>query len=358
VTAPSGRRPPPPNRQGGSWLTVLLALLLITLLMAAGVALFARYQLSPVKNQSTPTEFEVMPGWGASRTARELEAQGLIRNARIFTLWLRFQDLDRSIGEGLFDLDPAMSTQELAASLARGGRPRTVRVVIPEGFRARDIATRLAEAGLGSREAFLEIIDAPGELRPPYLPTDAGLEGYLFPASYDVPVKSTPEEIIGQLLRRFEQEITATTTAAVQARNLSVQAWVTLASIIQAEAGNEEEMPIIAGVFLNRLELGMPLQSDPTVAYGLGKDLPELSAVAGDFERDHPWNTYTRPGLPKGPIDNPGAHALQAVLEPNRRNDRGEDYLYFLHGLDDGQPVFRPNVSLEGHNEDVRRYLR
>jgi UPF0755 protein len=102
--------------------------------------------------------------------------------------------------------------------------------------------------------------------------------------------------------------------AELERLGLDLHAWVTLASMVQAEAGDDGEMGIIAGVFLNRLEIGMPLQSDPTVAYGLGKDLPELDFPAGDFEVDHPWNTYTRGGLPVGPIGNPGAAALAAVL--------------------------------------------
>ena len=134
--------------------------------------------------------------------------------------------------------------------------------------------------------------------------------------------------------------------------------WVTLASIVQSEAASHEEMPIIAGVFLNRLDDGMLLQSDPTVAYGLGKAMPELSALAGDLRRDTPWNTYTRPGLPATPISNPGSHALQAVLEPERLNEAGVPWLYFLHGTDGGIPVFRPNTNLAAHERDVVVFLR
>jgi UPF0755 protein len=127
---------------------------------------------------------------------------------------------------------------------------------------------------------------------------------------------------------------------------------------VQAEAANTSEMPIITGVFLNRLDDGMLLQSDPTVAYGLGKDLPELDVNAGDFQQENVWNTYTRPGLPETPINNPGREALQAVFEPVRENEEGEKYFYFLHGTDEGQPIFRPNLTLEDHERDVELYLR
>ena len=137
---------------------------------------------------------------------------------------------------------------------------------------------------------------------------------------------------------------------------LSLHEWVILASIVQAEAGNDEEMPIIAGVFFNRLEQGMRLQSDPTVAYGLNKAMTELDASAGDFTEiaDHPWNTYTRTGLPKGPISNPGSAALQAVLNPKRQNEAGKDYFYFLHSRDGD---FYPNINHADHQRDARLYL-
>ena len=125
--------------------------------------------------------------------------------------------------------------------------------------------------------------------------------------------------------------------------------------MVQAEAGGDDEMAIIAGVFLNRLDLGMGLQSDPTVAYGLGKSLPELDFPAGDFDVDHAWNTYTRTGLPTGPIGNPGAAALAAVLAPQRRDDEGRAWLYFLHGRDGG---FHPNLDYASHLLDVARHLR
>ncbi len=337
----------------------LLLLLLAGILTAAATILIIWNQLTPVSaGLSTTTEFEVLPGWDANRTAAALSEAGLIRNARLFSLYLRLRDLDTRIGEGLYDLDPAMSAAEIAAALVAGGRPRTTRVVLPEGLRASEVAARLAAAGLGELTDFLARIAEPNELRPPYLPPDSGLEGFLFPASYDIPTASTPDEILNRLIERFAQVISSDVTEALSASGLTVHDWVTLGSIVQAEAGSTDEMPVIAGVFLNRLEIGMALQSDPTVAYGLNKGLPELDASAGDFEQDHPWNTYTRGGLPAGPIGNPGAEALMAVLAPQRENPDGHPYLYFMHGFDGGEPIFRPNTSLTDHNRDIGRYLR
>jgi UPF0755 protein len=331
---------------------------LATVLERTGLLRFyMRQQLAPVNPAtSTPVEFEVIPGWGATQVANALEQAGIIRNARMFTFYLRGQKLDRNIGEGLYDLSPAMSSADIASILNKGGRPRSVRVVIPEGFRMKDIARTLANAKVADEQTLLELFQKSNGAT--FIDDTRPLEGYLFPASYDIPVKSTPEEVVQFFLNRFEQELTPEVEATLKERGWTVQGWVTLASIVQSEAANATEMPIIAGVFINRLEEGMPLQSDPTVAYGLGKNLPELDRSAGDFEATNDWNTYARTGLPSTPINNPGREALQAVLNPQRENEEGQKYFYFLHGMDNGQPVFKPNLTFEAHLRDSELYLQ
>ncbi len=349
-----------PKKKRSVFRSVLITLLTLFILALGGLLggrAYLQEQLSPISESAQIVAFEVLPGWGANRVALELEEAGLIRNARIFSLYLRFNELDTQIGEGLYDLDSAMSAAELAQALAQGGRPRTVRMVIPEGFRIQDIVLRLSETGLADEATFNNLIRNPSSTNT-LIDNAETLEGYLFPASYDIPVKSTADEVITIMLSRFEQELNADIQAELDAQGLSVNDWVVLASMIQSEAANTDEMPIISGVFRNRLDIGMALQSDPTVAYGLGKDLPELDFSAGDFDVDHPWNTYTRAGLPATPISNPGSDALKAVLAPQRQNEDGVDYLYFLHGFDSDQKVFRPNTNLNDHNRDVQRYLR
>lgn len=332
--------------------------IIVLALAILGFSAYVRQQLSPVSpGVSAPSEFEILSGWGANTIAQQLEQKGFIRNARLFSFYLRQQKLDRNIGEGLYDLDPAMSAADITSVLNQGGRPRVTRVTIPEGFRLKDIARTLAQAGFADEQSFLDLFQSPGDLAPELL-AGQSLEGYLFPASYDIPVKSTPQDILQLFLSRFEQEVTPEVSAWLTENGWSIPQWVTLASMVQAEAADASEMPIITGVFLNRLEQGMLLQSDPTVAYGLGKDLPELNYPAGDFAQDHPWNTYVHSGLPQTPINNPGHEALQAILHPQRNNEAGQPYVYFLHGLDNGQKVFRPNINLDDHNRDVAQYLR
>ena len=335
------------------WL--LLGALLLVGALALGLG-WVKQQLKPVAEtgtvQATAQAFEVAPGWGAAQVAGALENAGLVRNARVFSLYLQLKKLDRSVGEGLYTLSPTLSVPQLAERLARGGQPRTVSIVIPEGFRTGQIISRLrSELGID----IAPLVKRPGNLRPAFVPVGAGLEGYLFPARYDFPVGTTPREAVTQMLRRFERELTPAAQKNLNTLGLSVHEWVTLASLVQAEAGSYTEMPIIAGVFLNRLDRRMLLQSDPTVAYGLGKPLPELDAVAGDLKRDTPWNTYTRAGLPPTPIGNPGARALAVIFQAQRSDAAGKPYLYFLHAPG-GE--FRPNLTLEGHNRDVATYLK
>ena len=337
-------------------LSVLGTSLLLLALLTTGIWLL-RKQLAPMEISSPleTTEFEVLPGWGATKVAKELEDEGFIKNAFFFKLLLRYRGSDRSLGEGLYDLSPSMSAIEVAKVLEVGGRPRTIRVVIPEGFRYIDIAQRLQIAEFGLEKDVISLIRNPKDLKPEYLPKNAWLEGYLFPASYEIPIDSSPKEALVQMLKRFEQEISEEALVKLKELKLSLHEWVILASVVQAEAGSDEEMSIIAGVFFNRLEQGMLLQSDPTVAYGLNKPMTELDASAGDFSTDHPWNTYTHAGLPQGPISNPGRAALQAVLYPKRQNEAGKDYLYFLHSPDGG---FYPNLTFADHQRDVKLYLR
>jgi UPF0755 protein len=338
--------------------SALRALLIAGALLLVAMLGYGWYQLSPPSAIPDPVEVEIEPGWGASRISSDLAARGLIRDDTMFSLWLRLRGIDRQIGEGVYDLSPHLGAPEIGRRLAAGGRPRTITLIVPEGFRMVDVAARIASAGLADVDAALGRMREPGDLKPAYIPEGLGLEGYLFPAAYEVPLVRDVDTLLERMIDRFRDEIGAVEIDRLVDLGLHVHEWVTLASMVQAEAANDEEMPIVAGVFMNRRDLGMPMQSDPTVAYGLGKDLPELDAVAGDMRRDHPWNTYTQPGLPIGPIGNPGRAALQAVLFAQRTNEAGEDYLYFLHGLDGDQPVFRPNISFEAHERDIDRYLR
>ena len=337
--------PPPARGRRRRWVGLFLALV-VFLFLAGGGYLYLRGLTGPTGHAAI---VRIPPGAGAAAIGELLEREGVVRSGRAFALLARLTGAEKKLKSGVFRLEGRGTLAVLRELLAP--RPVTVRVTFPEGWRAVDYARRLAEAGLDG-EGFLALAQSPPpDLKPPY---DEGptLEGYLFPDTYEIPVGAAPREIVRMMLRRFGRELTPEREARLSVLGLSVHAWVTLASIVQAEAGSEEEMPWIAGVYLNRLEIGMPLQADPTVAYAVGKDLPELDRGAGDFEADSPYNTYKHPGLPPGAINNPGSAALRAVLEARRLSPRGEPYLYFFHA----RGKLYLNETFAGHLRDLNRY--
>ncbi len=284
----------------------------------------------------------------------ELERRGLIRNGLLFRAVMRISGTDRGIRDGYYDLNGDMSAFAIAKALSKGGRPRVTKIVIPEGWRLSEIINRLSEKGFGTK-AKLEQAFADTSLIPEIKNvTDkpASLEGFVFPATYEINPDDTPAQVAAIMIKRMRQEFTPERLAVLNATGLSVYKWVLIASLVQVEAGNTEEMPLIAGVFLNRIDAGMPFQSDPTIAYGLGKKLPELDRSAGDFEKDTPYNSYTRKMI-AGPIGSPGVAALQAVIKPDRKASWGEPWLYFLHGTK-GQ--FKVNTNFNAHLRDTNRF--
>jgi UPF0755 protein len=253
--------------------------------------------------------------------------------------------------DGLYDLSGKQSNLEIAKALGLKGRPREVRVTIPEGLRLVDVAARFGETQFGTVDEFLKAFqNTTLESETKNAPS---LEGFLFPATYLFTPEDNPASIAKIMVNRLNQEKTNARLEMLRTLKLSVYEWVTLASVVQAEAGNTSEMPTIAGVFLNRLEIGMALQSDPIIAYGLKKRLPELSRRDGDFKIDTPYNSYLKVGLPPTPINNPGSAALEAIVTAKRTNENGQKYLYFLHGRG-GQ--FRPNTNFNAHLRDTDRF--
>jgi len=262
-------------------------------------------------------------GQGALAVGQALERAGLVRSGQLFAVYLRASGRDRLLKPGVYRLE-GEGVRRLAISLTEEAHPLTARLTFPEGWRMDQMALRLSQNGLPG-EKFLELTkDPPAGLRPGYVQSPT-LEGFLFPATYTFPLDASAEEIVRAMLARFEQELTPGVKNRLAQEGLSVQQWVTLASIVQAEAAHPAEKPLIAGIFLNRLEAGMPLQADPTVAYGLGKALPELSRPAGDFASDTPITPTGSPGCRPGPSATPAPRPCgrcSSPSAPTRREGR------------------------------------
>jgi UPF0755 protein len=297
---------------------------------------------------SRTVEFVVPSGAGFQEVLDSLEARELVGARTVFTLYARMRGADRAIRAGRYALESDASWRELVDALTEGRIvPRAV--TIPEGWTTRQMVPRLVElTGADSTrvDSLLQSAALAEELGVP----GPGLEGYLFPDTYLFAEGISPEQVIATMVGRYESFWTPERRARLEALDRTEREIVTLASIIQSEAGNEEEMPLIASVYLNRLERGWLLQADPTVLYALGGPRDRLLFAAIDSVADHPYNTYTQPGLPPGPIGAPGTAALDAALSP-----APSDFMFFVAGPDGGH-IF--SETLAEHNRAVADYRR
>ncbi len=267
-----------------------------------------------------------------------LEESGVVRHAWVLYWWGRWTGEDRLVRSGDYKFDEPISPIAILQSLRTGGAALN-RVTISEGRTVASVANLLDRAGLGGADEFLCIASDPQFLGSLDLPA-SGLEGYLFPDTYDFARTTTPADILRAMVQRFRQQIQPL-QARVAASGLTEADVVTLASIIESETGAARERALISGVFHNRLRIGMRLQADPTAVYDRGLTVP----TADDLRIDSPYNTYIYPGLPPGPICNPGLASIEAALEP-----MNVPYLYFVANKD-GSHVF--SRTLEEHNRAV-----
>ncbi len=311
--------------------------------LALALALAHLLLVAPAGTGDGPAAVRIPAGADVRQIARALADAGVITSQKTFVLAARLAGLDRRLHPGDYQLDPDMSFPALLRAL-RDGRGRTAAVTIPEGWRLESIAERLASSGVCEREAFLAAARDPALLAELSIPGPSA-EGFLFPETYALRLPSAPADVIRAMHRQFEK-IWNELAASAPPATLSPLAAVTLASIVERETAAPAERPLVAAVFLNRLRLGMPLQADPTVIYGL--EAFDGNIRSRDLASANPYNTYVIRGLPPGPIASPGRASLAAVLTP-----AAVDYLYFV-ARNDGTHQF--SRSLAEHNRAVQRY--
>ena len=272
--------------------------------------------------------FTVGPGESVNSVANQLELVGLIRNAEAFRAYLIYTGQDMTIQAGEYKLSAAMSTIEVAREL-QDATPEDVTFVILPGWRMEEIAAALPTSGLSiSPEDFLTAARSPHRDFD-FLATANTTEGFLYPDSYIVPREVTADVLVNGFLRNFTLHLSPELQNGFEQQGLTVYQAVILASLVEREAVKEEEQPMIASVYLNRLKQGMKLDADPTVQYALGYSLLQNSWWTSpltliDLQVNSPYNTYLNTGLPPTPIANPGLEALQAVAFPV-----DSSYLYF-----------------------------
>ncbi|MGH7541014.1 MAG: endolytic transglycosylase MltG [Gemmatimonadota bacterium] len=282
--------------------------------------------------RGTEVDVRVPRGAGMSTIARELERAGLIDHPRLFALYVRVKGAERDLKAGHYRFAAGTSWGGLVDAL-RGGDVVTHPLTIPEGLPIREVADRIAGFTRGSPDSVRTLLADSALARELGVPGPT-LEGYLFPETYRFAEDVGVRTIVATMVERYRGFWGARERALADSLGLDEGQVVTLASIVEEEARLSEERPMIAGVYLNRLERGMLLQADPTVQYALGE--PKERLLYRDIDRvaDDPYNTYTNPGLPPGPIASPGEASLRAVLEPARH-----EFLFFV-AEPDGSHVF------------------
>jgi len=326
----------------------------------AGLGLYLRYRGADVSRPINPNDsreltFVVRSGEAVSTVAQNLKRMGLIKDAGLFGWLVRYWGADGDIQAGVYSLRPNMTMEEIMRQLQHGRIP-AVMVTIPEGWRAEEIAALLEKVNVVSAAEFLAAVaegrsDYPflGE-RPPDAPTS--LEGFLFPDTYQFPQHTTPNRVLDIMLENWDRRVPPELRARAADQDLTLYEAVTLASIVEREAVIPEERPIIAGVYLNRLNSGMYLQADPTVQYAKGYNEttkrwwnPMLQEEA--LAVVSPYNTFVNPGLPPGPICNPGLASIRAMLAPT-----ASDYLFFF-SKGDGSHAFAATFEEHLRNQEL-----
>jgi UPF0755 protein len=320
-----------------------LLLSLLSCLFLASAFLYSAVCI-PYGAEGRVVELKVKRGEPFSHVARKLSYDGVISNRTLFTIWARLWGLDRKLGWGRYRFKAPISAREVLNQLVLG-RASFYRVTIPEGLTVKEIAGLLEKNGLVEKERFLARARNQETLSLLGL-GHTGPEGYLFADTYHFATAASETDILETMMNQFRQVFTEAMEARARELGLTRHEVVTLASLIEKETGTDSERPLVSAVFHNRLKRAMPLQSDPTVIYGL-KDF------SGNLTREHlrtktPYNTYLIQGLPPSPICNPSLSSIQAALYP-----ASVPYLYFV-SKNDGSHFF--SVTLEEHNRAVKAY--
>ncbi|MFC2063675.1 endolytic transglycosylase MltG [Chloroflexota bacterium] len=283
---------------------------------------------APVGQSTTEIQFDITEGESVQDIALRLHNDELIADPYIFQMYLIWTGLDTSVQVGRYSLARNMSSVDIAGEL-QDSTPEEISFNVLAGWRMEEIAASLPTSGLSITPE--EFLNTAKELMstPEFIPIGSSVEGFLFPGSYLLPRDTSANDLVSLLTQNMFLYLSQEMVSRFQLQGLNVYQAVTLASIVEREAIVPDEKTMIASVFLNRLKLGMKLESDPTVQYSLGYDDTgetwwKNPLLLSDLAFDSPYNTYIYPGLPPGPICNPDLSSLQAIAYPDQHT-----YLFF-----------------------------
>lgn len=357
----------------------LVTVLVLLILFGAGGFFGLRYAesaLQPVDpNSKQYMTVQIPDGSNVQEIGSTLEKSGVIKNGLVFTLYAKYKNYT-GLKSGYYNLQKSMSVEDVIKELQKGGTPEPQEVTlanltIPEGYTLEQIAQTVGQLQGDFKEpltaeAFLakvqdenfiaqEVAKYPNLLES--LPTkDSGvryrLEGYLFPATYTIKENTTVESLIDSMLAAMDKNLSSH-YAAIKEKNLTVNELLTIASLVEKEGAKTEDRKLIAGVFYNRLNLGMPLQSNIAILYAegkLGQNISLSDDAAIDTSIDSPYNDYTKVGLMPGPVDSPSLDAIESSI-----NQTKSDYLYFVANVQDGKVYYA--TTLEEHERNVQEHI-
>lgn len=296
---------------------------------------------------------EVAPGLGSRKIAEFLKTEEIIRSKWAFIIYLTLKGKASELkpGEYTFFKTPI---NEIVRDLVQGGLQETA-ITIPEGWLAKDIAELLEREGIVNKEIFLQTVNIQYRASNKFekfnflmdKPITIGLEGYLFPDTYRIFKNSPAEDIIVKMLDNFDKKVTPDLRQDIERQKKTLFEIITMAALIEKEVRTEEDRAIVSGILWKRLSIGMALQVDATITYITGKKTTSISRE--ETQINSPYNTYRHPGLPPGPISNPGLSAIRAAIYPKE-----SPYLYYL-SHPDGQTIF--SRTLDEHNMAKAKYL-
>ena len=321
-----------------SFIARLVLLFLLVVFVAWGGWFWWRYSIAPVDpSDTTPVIFVVKNGEGGKEISADLARHNLIHSPTSFYLLIKLLGIETQMQAGDFRLNKSMDARTMALELTHG--ILDVWVTTFEGWRDEEIATQLAKDLDIPEDQFLQ----------------NATEGYMFPDTYLIPRDATGAGVAKIFMDNFNTKITAAMRVDARKTGLPFAQTVTLASLVEREGKTDADRPVIAGILLNRIKLGMPLQVDATLQYVLGYQPFGKTWWKGELTDEDKkitslYNTYTNVGLPPGPIANPGLSSLTAAMYP-----ASSDYLYYIH---DKTGAVHYAKTIEEHNANVRKYLQ
>ncbi len=310
------------------WLMRIIYTLILFSAWSFLAYLYVDYSLGSPK-RSEPVQLEIGSGTSTTAIGRMLKEQGLIRNDWFFSTYAWLTGKSKGLQAGVYQIPPEVDVNGIF-DIITNGRQKTVAVTIPEGYTIEQIGEKLEQKTKFSKEEFIQAVEE-GEFNQDFLqkvPKDSQrryrLEGYLYPSTYNIPKTAKPEDVVQMMLGQFNNKMKEHgVMEQLQNKNLTLDKWVTIASIVEREGQAKQEFPKIAGVIYNRLNKNMRLQVDATIQYARGSQKARLSY--DDLKLDSVYNTYKIEGLPPGAISNPGEKALLAALNPDKHA-----YLYYV----------------------------